>query len=88
MRHCIVGIYYESQNGKAVAMYLNDLKTMVAWAIAKKALDPWCGICHSQTWTYEDEPTIFKTIAEAQGPMAMLELEQQQAAKLLKPSHN
>jgi hypothetical protein len=90
LRHCIIGVYYESRDGEPNTTYLAGLQRLVDEAISKNQINPWCGICFAGCvkWKYEDAATIFKTMDEAHGPMAMMEVEQHKAAKLLKPQSN
>ena len=64
-RHCIVATAYESETGDAIPEILEGLKDGVAALIAGRGMNPWCGLCHSREWRYEDQATRFQTMEEA-----------------------
>lgn len=73
-RHCIYGIAYDpKQLAHDVAM--TGFQQLIADWIANKTMNPWCGICESQVWTYEQRRTKYQTMEEAKPEMKALELE-------------
>ena len=42
-----------------------ELRSHMAHALALGVLNPWCGLCRSPLWHYEDGITKFRTMAEA-----------------------
>ena len=74
-RHAIYGIAYEpEQLSHDVAM--TGFQQLIADWIANKYMNPWCGICESRVWTYEQKPTKYQTMEEAKPELKRLELEQ------------
>ena len=87
-RHCILGITYEpgitaaqADFGSCDDITLTEanaagyLRSVMEGVIARKLLDPWCGICGSREFVYEDARTRFKTMDEAQPEIQRLEEE-------------
>jgi hypothetical protein len=76
-RHCILAVAYDDAETKpddAMQMF----KSMVLTAAdAGGPMNPWCGICQSRDWRYEDGVTRFASL-EAAKPF----LEQSQADQL------
>jgi len=68
-RHCILAIAYESLDGNAIPYVTDHLFTAFTRAL-QVGMNPWCGICDSRDLTYEDQPTRFATILEAQPHLA------------------
>jgi hypothetical protein len=65
-RHCIVATAYESPDGEPNPEFMEQAQAAVAALIETNQINPWCGICHSRDWRYEDERTKFQTMDEAQ----------------------
>ncbi len=63
-RHCIVATAYESKDGQAIPEMTDRLRESFEQLVTA-GLNPWCGLCQSKSLTYEDQPTIFRTMAEA-----------------------
>jgi hypothetical protein len=61
----------------------NYLRDMVDGLVASRAINPWCGICHSRTFQYEDRVTAFQSMKEAVPFLRRLEAEQSRAAAVL-----
>ena len=64
------------------------LRTAVEAAIEGRGLDPWCGICKSRDFHYEDAKSIFKTIEEAYPVMKIVEEAQRRTREFLRASRN
>ena len=64
-RHCIVANAYESPDGNELSEMVGHLEAWFAEWIRKGAR-PRCGICQSGDLHYEDMPTRFSTMTEAQ----------------------
>jgi hypothetical protein len=73
-RHCITALAYESESGEPDPVMVELVQHMEAEA----KINPWCGICKSRNLFFEDEPTRFRTKAEAE-PF-LREVEEAQAA--------
>jgi hypothetical protein len=52
---------------------LAEFQAVVNRLINEKAINPWCGICHSDRWHYEDGRTPFQTMDEAQAELLRLQ---------------
>ena len=69
-RHCIMGIAYEP-GVEAEGVVLTEatathwFKDIVDKMLANGEINPWCHLCHSREWVYEDAKSIFATIDEA-----------------------
>lgn len=63
-RHCVVATAYESEDGEPIPEFTDRLRASFEARVVKE-LNPWCGLCRSTALTYEDEPTVFRTMAEA-----------------------
>jgi hypothetical protein len=63
-RHCIMAVAYDdvTTNG---ADALEQLEAVMKEAIERHMLNPWCGICQSRDFFYEDGVTRFTTMEEA-----------------------
>lgn len=71
-RHCIMAIAYDSET-IAPADAMLGLMVTVESAVEVKEINPWCHICQSRDWHYEDAPTRFKTIDEAEPVLKLME---------------
>ena len=81
MRHAIMAVAYqpdavptalagmEATQAAGEAM----LRKAVEQVLAAGALNPWCGLCGSRDWHYEDRATKFRTLDEARSELARLE---------------
>jgi hypothetical protein len=65
-----------------------DFKEIVQDAIKTKAINPWCRLCMSRDWRYEDAATIFTTIEEARPWLEASEKAQAASANVLAPNNN
>jgi hypothetical protein len=63
-RHCIIAFAYDTSEGPP-EKFLTDLQAAVEEAVRTKALNPWCGICNSRVFHYEDGATPFHSMEEA-----------------------
>lgn len=59
------------------------LRVLVAHAIETNAINPWCGICGSRSFTYEDRPSKYATMEDAEPELAQLEAENARARAVL-----
>jgi hypothetical protein len=95
-RHCILGFAYvpgvsaaQRDFGSMDDITLTEanaadyLKSMVEGLIERQAVNPWCGICNSQKFYYEDRPTSFRTMEEARPELERMEAENARARMLL-----
>lgn len=96
-RHAILAFAYKpgtksqkalGEGGDAViiteANAAEYLRLVVTHLIEKKRIDPWCGICRSTVFTYDDQPTRFKTMAEARPELERLERAQAATAQMMR----
>ena len=74
-RHCIMALAYDPDD-IAHDVVLAGLQELVGIWIERGKINPWCGICNSHHWTYEQRRTKYKTMAEAKPELQRLELEQ------------
>lgn len=81
-RHAILAIAYEE--GK-VEDGVDELRKKIAELLASRAINPWCGICHSRQehWQYEDSPTKFETMDEALPALREIEQANRRARGIL-----
>lgn len=63
-RHAILAVAYDDA-ATTGAEALQMFQSMVLVAVDGGGLNPWCGICQSREWFYEDGVTRFRTLAEA-----------------------
>lgn len=75
-RHCIMAIVWKEPDFTPETA-IRKLEGIVSDMIAKKTLNPWCGLCNSRTLKCEDGVTRFKTIEEAMPVIKRVELMQQ-----------
>ena len=85
-RHCIVGITYEA--GGPSNERLAAFRLVVAQLIEEKTINPWCGICDSRDWHYEMAKTRYRTMEEAEGPLAEAQAAQAAAREFFRRSKN
>jgi hypothetical protein len=82
-RHCIIALAWEE--GEAVpgcgdlvfkdsADACRGVETLIDLFIKDGQINPWCGICKSSTFSYEDGLTRFKSLDEAQPELQKLQL--------------
>jgi hypothetical protein len=64
-RHCLMGVAYESPDGEADPAKMEALRKTIA-DLVERVINPWCAICESRSFIYEDEATRFRTLAEAE----------------------
>jgi hypothetical protein len=86
-RHCIMAIAYLPGVTAAAWDSTNDITLtednapgyvrdrIVGPALRSRLINPWCSICSAKsgTWCYEDAPTKFKTIEEAEPHLRKVE---------------
>ena len=73
-RHAIYAIAYDAKE-MPHDLAMADIQQSVNTQITKGQWNPWCGICGSRDWTYEQRLTKYKTMEEAKTEMSKLELE-------------
>lgn len=81
-RHAIYAIAYDPKGIPAEDAGLNPHEVYMAmfqhqiekW-VAEKTINPWCGICNSRDWTYEQRRTKYKTMEEAEKELREIEAE-------------
>lgn len=73
-RHCIYGIAYDPEE-IAHDVVMTGFQQLIQDWISDKAMNPWCGICESRNFTYEQCRTKFQTMEEARAELKKLELE-------------
>lgn len=73
-RHCIYGIAYDPEEISHDVVMAGFQQLIEDW-IKDKAINPWCGICESRDWTYEQRRTKYQTMDEAKTELKRLELE-------------
>lgn len=59
------------------------VRGIVEEMVHRGSMNPWCGICGSRDLFYEDAPTRFATMDEAQGPLREMEIDQQVSRVLM-----
>jgi hypothetical protein len=85
-RHCIMAYAYEPGEtilGGLVVDQANAVGVMrnfVDISIRHGLMNPWCGLCHSREWIYEDAASIFRTMEEAR-PALKIEEEAQRLTR-------
>jgi hypothetical protein len=89
-RHCIAGIAYEPETeAKDLPAPLTPetaadaFRGVIEGMIGKKAMNPWCHICGSREWVYEDVPSRFKTVEEATPELRRLYLENMRTRSII-----
>jgi hypothetical protein len=87
-RHCIVAVPYEAPDGQPIPEITTILRGEVEALIEKGGMDPWCGLCRSRNWTYEDQPTIFATLAAALPHLMAAEEQQASVREYLRASRS
>lgn len=73
-RHAIYATVYDPEELPHDVAMATMQQQIEEW-IAKKTINPWCGICQSRDWTYEQRKTKYKSMEEAKAEMKQLELE-------------
>ena len=74
-RHAIFGVAYDPADMPHDVAMATFQSTIEKW-ITDKTINPWCGICNSRHWTYEQRRTKYATMQEAEPELKRLELEQ------------
>ncbi|HTA46405.1 MAG TPA: hypothetical protein VK789_28375 [Bryobacteraceae bacterium] len=90
-RHCIIALAYEAPTDadyNFVEISKDAMKALVDEAVKEGRLNPWCGICHSREWHYEDGVTRFSTVAEAQPELDRVHHENAIARRVLQGQRN
>ena len=63
-RHCIVAMAWDEHETSASEVE-HELRKMFRDAVQGGHLDPYCGLCRSETFHCENARTLFSTMAEA-----------------------
>jgi hypothetical protein len=100
-RHCILAFAYEPGSTAVKRMgpepgeiILDDtnaaqyLRSIIEQSVAKRQMNPWCGICQQRDLFYEDRISIFKTLAEAYPMLKKAEEDQRQTREFLDSQRN
>lgn len=74
-RHAIFAVAYDPKD-IAHDVVMAGFQAQIEGWIADKTINPWCGICESRVWTYEQRRTKYDTIEEAKPELRKLEVEQ------------
>lgn len=77
-RHCILAASGEADDRGAAQGVEKSLRATLARLIEAEVINPWCGLCNARmdTWAYELQPTPWRSMAEADGPLKQSEREQ------------
>lgn len=81
-RHAIMAVFYDTD---APGPALRDVVTLM---IAEDLINPWCGICHSREFHYEDAATAFGSMEEATAAAKVLEEANMRSGKFLQSGRN
>jgi len=73
-RHCIIAVAFDEKDG--VNTTLEQFEVLVKNYISEGKINPWCGICGSEQWSYEAGRTRFETMEEALPQLERLERQQ------------
>jgi hypothetical protein len=84
-RHAIFGLAYNPENMKPEDA-MSGLRDLLQIAIEKGIINPWCGLCRSREWKYEDAETPYRTMEEAAPHLHDAE-QKQRAARLFMDQH-
>jgi hypothetical protein len=87
-RHCITAAAYDDADGKPPGTALEALQALNAMAIRDGVINPWCGICGSRAWHYEDGLTSFVTLDEARPALARAMADQLATRQFLRSGRN
>lgn len=71
-RHAILAAAGEFDDEAAAAGLITTLREYVA-DLRKTTINPWCGICGSTAWQYENARTRWRTMAEANAELEKTE---------------
>jgi hypothetical protein len=82
-----MALSYESPSGEADPTKMEALRKTIA-DLLERVINPWCAICESRSFIYEDEVTRFRTLAEAEPELRAMEEGQRRTAEFLKASRN
>jgi hypothetical protein len=64
------------------------LREKVESLVAKGVLNPWCALCNSRVFRYEDRPTAFPSLAAAVAAAKQQEAAQLYAGSILRTARN
>jgi hypothetical protein len=78
-RHCIAAAIYLPSETRTFETTCQDLKD----GMAKSNVNPWCGVCGSKELKFEQGPTPFKSLEEAEAPILQSLLDQLATRALL-----
>lgn len=77
-RHAIMAFAYQTDGGEHdidAEAAKAALRYAVDEAVQAKVINPWCGLCGSRDWHYEDNPSKFGSMDEARPELERLERE-------------
>jgi hypothetical protein len=86
-RHTISAVLYDPAEPRENSA-TDLLRESVEGAIKSGLLNPWCGICSSRDFTYEDRATRFETMEEALRVAKEMEKEQLRMAAYFKAARS
>ena len=84
-RHCILAAAGVAEGRAEAAAIERTLRDNVAGLLARRVLNPWCGLCRAPitSWAYELGRTRWRTMAEAKLALEEAERKQRLTAALL-----
>lgn len=92
-RHCVLAVAYEAPRTPEPVIlkespHIDKLRTVLQATIGAGFMHAHCAICHAgaEQFTYEDAPTAYSTLREAQ-PHLQREEVRQQAARMAAAHH-
>jgi hypothetical protein len=81
-RHAIMGIAYDPKD-MSPEEAMQAMREWVQGAIDTHVINPWCAICGSSMWQFEDGVSKFHTLEEAQPVLRESELKQEFTNRIL-----
>lgn len=63
-RHCVIAVAYDDAETSGEEAQ-RQLQALLKNAVDQRVINPWCGICQSRDFYYEDGVTRFRTMEEA-----------------------
>jgi hypothetical protein len=67
---------------------MTGFKELVRELIAAGTINPWCGLCDSRAWDYEDRVTRFQTVEEAKPELERCEAAQASTRRMFEEQKN
>lgn len=85
-RHCIIAAAYETAS--PLSKSAEEVRKMIRDRINELKINPWCEICGSSHWHFEDGATKFQNMGEALPVLRAAELENMLAREAVKRQRN